>query len=988
MLELAHIQKRYKTGDLIQTALDDVSVNFRDNEFVAILGPSGSGKTTLLNIIGGLDSYDSGDLVIEGISTKKYRDKDWDAYRNHSIGFVFQSYNLIMHQTVLANVELALTIAGISKSERQKRALEALDAVGLKDQAHKRPNQMSGGQMQRVAIARALINDPQILLADEPTGALDSTTSIQIMNLLKEVAKDRLVIMVTHAPELAHKYATRIVELRDGKIINDSKPYEVDKEDENKDKKPGKASMSFLTALSLSFSNLKTKKARTILTAFAGSIGIIGISLILALSTGVNDYIEDIERETMSEYPITIESSGLDITSLFQDVISSSINTDDDDSIGIQTMITSLFKSTGTNDLASLKTYIEEHQDELEDYVSAIEYEYDLEPLIYSSDTEEIRQINPDTTFSSAGSSSMFSSSTSIFYALPSSKDLYINQYDLKAGSWPTSYNEVVLVLNSSGNISDILAYALGLRDYSELESLIAGLTDDTTNDAITYDETYSYEDILGISFKLVNRADLYEYDEDFGIYIDKSEDDEYMREVLANSEDITIVGIVAPKADATVTMLTSGINYLPELIEHIVDQATTSDIVQKQLANPDTDVFSGNDFDDPVAEEIDFSSFFSIDVSALQSAFSIDTDVLQEALEDVALDELELASILDVDIKELIDDSESINLEALRDSLMDSVLARVEGDIDDYLDEYSEELWEDIINSSEVLKQIEDDISSIMSSIESELEEAIMATVLELMNDSISEVAAVFSSALKIDASVISSAFSFDIDTESLTSILTTLLVDDSSSYESNLKSLGYIDFDEPSSISLYPKDFDSKSYITEFLDEYNATVEDEYPDRVISYTDYVGTIMSSVTDIINVISYVLIAFVAISLIVSSIMIGVITYISVLERKKEIGILRAIGASKGNISAVFNAETFIIGSLSGLIGVGLSSLALIPINAIIHTIADSSDVSARLPIEAGIILVALSIGLTIIGGLLPSKKAANSDPVEALRTE
>ena len=619
MLQIQKIKKEYIIGNLHQTALNGITLNLRDNEFVAILGPSGSGKTTLLNIIGGLDHYDSGDLIINGISTKKYKDRDWDSYRNHTIGFVFQSYNLIPHQTVLANVELALTISGISKSERRKRAIDALKQVGLEKHVYKRPNQMSGGQMQRVAIARALVNDPDILLADEPTGALDSDTSVQVMELLKKVAKDRLVVMVTHNPELAQKYANRIVKVRDGNIVDDTNPFKINVSNQSfaEHKNMGKASMSWLTSLSLSFNNLKTKKARTILTSFAGSIGIIGIALILSLSNGVNQYIQSIEEETLSEYPLQIQSTGFDITSIMTDVHSNQDKDEKDDTkIYVSQMITNMFSKIGSNDLTSLKDYLDSGKSDIKKYTNAIEYNYNIAPQIYTINSENIRQVNPDKSFSSLGlgsstnSNSLISSmmSTDVFYPMPSNLDLYKDQYDIKAGNWPKSYNECVVVLSKNGNINDFMLYTLGLRDYSELDKMIEQFSKEESVEIPDNSTSYSYKDILGIEFKLVNAADYYQYDSNYNVYKDKKDDQNYMKNLIENGEDIKIVGIVQPKDSATATMLQSGIGYPAALTTHVIKQAASSEIIKKQLDNPNIDVFTGKDFNDKNKNQLDLN--------------------------------------------------------------------------------------------------------------------------------------------------------------------------------------------------------------------------------------------------------------------------------------------------------------------------------------------------------------------------------------------
>ena len=656
MLQIQKITKEYITGDLHQIALNGISLNLRDNEFVAILGPSGSGKTTLLNIIGGLDRYDSGDLIINGISTKRYKDRDWDSYRNHTIGFVFQSYNLIPHQTVLANVELALTISGISKNERRKRAIDALKEVGLGEHLHKRPNQMSGGQMQRVAIARALVNDPDILLADEPTGALDSETSVQVMELLKEVARDRLVVMVTHNPELAEAYATRIVELRDGIIRSDSNPYEVssDKLEVPRHENMGKSSMSFLTSLLLSFNNLRTKKARTILTSFAGSIGIIGIALILSLSNGVNQYIQSIEEETLSEYPLQIQSTGFDITSMMTDTQPNQNNEEKDDTkIHVSQMITNMFSKIGSNDLTSLKKYLDSGKSNIKENTNSIEYTYNVAPQIYSTNTDLIRQVNPDKSFSSLGlgssanSNSLMSSmmSTDVFYQMPSNTSLYEDQYDIKAGNWPKNYNECVLVLTKNGNINDFMLYTLGLRDYSELDKMIEQFSKEETVNVPTDIKSYSYKDILGTEFKLVNASDYYQYDSKYNVYKDKTDDENYMKNLIQNGENIKIVGIVQPKDSASATMLQSGIGYPAALTNHVIEQAASSEIVNKQISNPNIDVFTGKEFSDKNSNQLDMNSLFTVDGEMMKKAFSFDQNKLSFDMGDLDLSQIKLDS-------------------------------------------------------------------------------------------------------------------------------------------------------------------------------------------------------------------------------------------------------------------------------------------------------------------------------------------------------
>ena len=1134
------------TGNLVQKALDDVSLNLRDNEFVAILGPSGSGKTTLLNIIGGLDRYDSGDLIINGISTKKYKDRDWDSYRNHTIGFVFQSYNLIPHQTVLSNVELALTISGIGKEERRKRAIDALKKVGLGEQLHKRPSQMSGGQMQRVAIARALVNDPDILLADEPTGALDSDTSIQVMDLLKEVAKDRLVVMVTHNPELAEEYATRIVNLRDGKIRSDTDEYIVDEQTlkEPEHKNMGKSSMSFLTALALSFNNLKTKKARTLLTSFAGSIGIIGIALILALSNGVNGYIQSIEEETLSEYPLQIQSTGFDITSMMV----GNTGTDDkskdssgkknkDGQVKVREMVTNMFSKMNTNDLKSLKKHLEKDNDALKSYTNAVEYDYDVDPQIYREDSDGVRQVHPDKSFSSigigadSGANSMMSSmmSTNVFYRMPKNTSLYEKQYDVKAGRWPKKYNECVLVLSQDGGVSDFLLYTLGLRDQMELDDMIKAFASEEEIKTPSSLGTYTYKDILNKKFKLVNQADYYEYDSQYKVWKDKSDNAEYMKKLVADGEDIKIVGIVQPAEGSKATALNMGIGYPYSLMTHVAEEAKNSEIVKQQKASPDINVFTGEKFGEDSGDNgLDMNSLFSVDEDALQKAFGMgDTDLagsLGNSLDFSKAVNLQDAFKLDVKVKpggmqkmavslmegyqayakthpeadyshlgdnfseylktdgakqimkkyfsKILKESGKVTItEEKVQKLLTDIMQGFEkyvkdqgiGDIsaDQYgtyfrqylqtaeakqiITDWVNDLYKDVdieISEADLQAMAQElaagylsyaqekgyaDVTKIgenfaaylgtadgkqrlsnglsetldMKSLESQLSSGMNAYMKQAMGAYAKSfgnaletqigqnLQSVMTDAMKIDTDAFAKAFQFNMTEDDLTELMMSMSGTASATYDSNLQKLGYADFAKPSEIDIYPKDFESKEQVADYLDRYNKKMEKAGKDeQVISYTDVVGTLMSSVTDIVNTISYVLIAFVAISLVVSSIMIGVITYISVLERKKEIGILRAIGASKRNVSQVFNAETFIIGLCAGLIGIGLTLLLLLPGNMIIHTVADNSNVNAVLPVIPALVLIALSVVLTLLGGLIPSKKASKSDPVTALRTE
>ena len=1254
MLQIKDIHKEYRTGNLVQRALDGVSLSLRDNEFVAILGPSGSGKTTLLNIIGGLDRYDSGDLIINGISTKKYKDRDWDSYRNHTIGFVFQSYNLIPHQTVLANVELALTISGVSKSERRRRAKEALEKVGLGAQIHKKPSQMSGGQMQRVAIARALVNDPEILLADEPTGALDSDTSVQVMDLLQEVAKERLVVMVTHNPELAQLYATRIVTVKDGRILSDTDPFVIDSESMAPPvhKNMGKSSMSFFTALSLSFQNLKTKKARTLLTSFAGSIGIIGIALILSISNGVDKYITNMEEETLSEYPLQIQSTGVDLTSMMMGAATAQSEKKDGE-VGVAQMVTNMFSKMNSNDLESLKAYLDSNESSISQYANSVEYTYSVSPQIFLENRKNIRQVNPDKSFSAMGlgsgsSNSIMSStmSTDVFHEMPEDADLYKDQYDVKAGRWPENYKECVLVLTSQGDISDFLQYTLGLRDGKELDDMVQKFMAEEAVETPENEGPYTYDEILGKKFKLVNSTDYYEYDEEYKVWKDKSDNSSYMKKLVKNGEDLTIVGIVQPVEGATASMLTAGICYTPELTRHVIEKAASSEIVKQQLADEKINVFTGEEFgkEDNENSKFDMESLFSINADALQEAFQVDLSGFNMDLSSLSglssglnvempdmpdmsalagninLDESSMPDLskliklddLDLDLSHMIDPEEILKnlpadqvpdmsqalksvkfdfteekvtallkevLTGYQESIKDkpeadmdkmqaalkqyltskemnerlckdlqelvknnvnvdmssekliavavglmnqyqeyakangitqtdvaSILAFLsQGEIQQQIKEEAENLVKNsvtvnittkqirdllmqdvvaaypeyarnnslpdpanlgtyfleymqtedgqnrlmnglmtLVDTSEVQTQfsqametymksmmtsftdaiakgIESKFTEIMEQVEKQLTKGIQ-TAMEQMMGNISSgmqeamqsvMTSVSSSltsamsqamsglgglgsgmgnmedALSINPEAFAKAIQMNMNEDDLSELMMSLLSSENSSYDGNLKKLGYADLNVPGGINIYPKDFESKSEIVGILDQYNADMEAAGEDeKVITYTDLVGTLMSSVTNIVNIISYVLVAFVAISLVVSSIMIGVITYISVLERKKEIGILRAIGASRHNVSQVFNAETFIIGFCAGAMGIGITLLLLIPANSIIRSLADGVNVKAALPPVAAVVLIGLSVVLTLLGGLIPSRKAAKSDPVTALRTD
>ena len=1075
MLQLKEIHKEYKTGELVQTALNKVSLNLRDNEFVAILGPSGSGKTTLLNIIGGLDRYDSGDLIINGISTKKYSDRDWDSYRNHTIGFVFQSYNLIPHQTVLANVELALTISGVSGAERKRRATEALQQVGLGSQLHKHPTEMSGGQMQRVAIARALVNNPDILLADEPTGALDSDTSIQVMELLKEVAKDRLVVMVTHNPELAERYATRIVQLKDGVILSDTQPYQPDAAQLTPavHKNMGRSSMSLLTSMALSFNNLKTKKARTLLTAFAGSIGIIGIALIISLSTGVNDYIDNMERSTLSEYPLQILSSGMDLTSLLSGSSDSSSasasgstvradSTEAGEMIPVRQLVTQMVSGITSNDLRSFKSYLESGSCTIAEDTTSIEYSYNVTPQIFREDADgSIRQVNPDSSLSALGISSSTSTNdlmssmmnTSVFYQLPASSELYNSQYQVRAGRWPEAYNECVLVLGADGSVTDYALYAMGLRDNAELDKMIQQFAQ---NQNITVPDdfhTYSVDDFLGLTFKLVDAADCYAYDDTYHVWKNKTDDTAYMKDLVAGSTDLTVVGIVQPDPESSAAMLSSGIAYPASLTQHVIAQAKQSAIVQAQMATPSINVLTGEAFgSDDALSSFDLASLFTIDTDQLQNAFQFDASALNFDLSgafDLTGDSFDLSSVLDPgsfdlnfdtlgDLGEMpeLDLSEAFSgldlsissdaLETLLKKVFDGYKNYVIGNGILNLDKISFSAYlqseafqqlmadsmQDLVDTDTLTAQLsaamQQAMQTVMAQYSSQITAALqtqlrtamesaMGTMMTQMSSSvqsaltenIAKLSSQMENALRIDANAFQNAIQINTSEDDLTELMKSSMLSSTATYDSNLQNFGYADLDAPSQINIYPTDFDHKASVVAKLDAYNDAMSAQGADeKVIHYTDLVGTLMTSVTEIINMISNMLVAFVSIALVVSSIMIGVITYISVLERRKEIGILRAIGASKRNISEVFNAETFIIGLCSGVMGVVLSEILLIPGNLLIREVSGSASVTAVLPLGAAAVLILLATVLTILGGFIPAKSASKCDPVKALRAE
>ena len=1100
MLQLNHIKKEYKTGDLVQKALDDVSLNLRDNEFVAILGPSGSGKTTLLNVIGGLDRYDSGDLIINGISTKKYTDRDWDSYRNHTIGFVFQSYNLIPHQTVLSNVELALTISGISGAERRSRATKALEQVGLGDQLHKHPSEMSGGQMQRVAIARALVNNPDILLADEPTGALDSDTSIQVMELLKEVAKDRLVVMVTHNPELAEQYATRIVRLRDGVIQSDTAPFAPDDSAQVPPvhKNLGRSSMSPLTALALSFNNLLTKKTRTLLTAFAGSIGIIGIALILSLSAGVSNYIQEMERSTLSEYPLQISTTGVDLAALLDpgsytsavanntNVGATSASSTPEGMVTVRELLSQLTEdNSSVNDLASLKKYLDSDECTISEDAASIEYSYGIAPLIYRQNKDgTVRQIFPDSSLSALNNTTsaagIVSSMTnqSVFTEMAEEPSLYEDQYDVKAGRWPESYNEAVLVLNSDGSISDYALYILGIEDDSVMMRFLQEYAKNKNTQAPTGYGTYPYDTFVGLKYKIVTSSDYYVYDEERQIWRNRSDDEAYVEQLVENSPDLTIVGVVQPRADASSTILPIGVAYTHALTYYAIDHAAKSEVVKQQLADPEVNVLTGERFDaDQRETDLDISSLFSVDTDMLKDAFQFDASKLQFDLSgafdlqdgsfdfssildpsafqldlsdldlsDIDMSDVELPDMDALDLSQLFADMDlSVSEDALQSlmkkimngykryiisngilnldkigfsSYMESdqfkqLLSESMGDLLDttgqqeqftaslqqnlqgimarYLESYSQQLTQKLGEAlqEKLTAAIQAQIGTVMQQLMRQLTAQFSQQIQSAIQNNIAQLSSQVEDALKIDPTVFQSAVQVNMSTDDLVDLVKMNLQSSTTSYSSVLGALGYSDYAKPGSIWIYPKSFEAKNRIVDSLNAYNAAMRAQgEEDKVIVFSDTVGTLMSAVTKIVDMVSNVLVAFVAISLAVSSIMIGVITYISVLERRKEIGILRAIGASKHNVSEVFNAETFIIGMCSGVIGVGLCLLLLIPGNMLIHSIAGTTSVTAVLPPKAALVLIVLATLLTILGGLIPARSAAKCNPVTALRSE
>ncbi len=1085
MLELKGICKRYVTQSFTQVALDSVSLAFRDNEFVAILGPSGSGKTTMLNVIGGLDHFDSGDLLIDGISTKDFHDRDWDAYRNNRIGFVFQSYNLIPHQTILENVELALTLTGVGHAERRQRAHEALEKVGLGEHVNKRPSQLSGGQMQRVAIARALINDPEIVLADEPTGALDSTTSVQVMDLLKDVARDRLVIMVTHNPELAYQYATRIVNLADGKITDDSDPFDVADATRREAKPTRKTSMSFVTALGLSARNLMTKKGRTAMTAFAGSIGIIGIAAILALSNGVNGYIKKVEEDTLSSYPLTISKQDYDLSSMMggqgavDDEASNGEDLSDDgtdgkapgtDKIPVVTAVKDMFASVKSNDMTSFKAWLDAGGDGIDKEVNAIQYGYGVTPVVYRAgkgDEKPVRLVpNAMTEAMSGGASSaatvsMESMGTSVFNEMIDDQSLLDSQYDVVAGHWPTSANEAVMVLSSRGTVGDYTLYSIGALDINELNDLVnSAMTADGGVETPETGADFTYDDALSTTFKVLSPADAYRKNEETGMWTDMSGDADFMTAKVANGIDVHIVGVVRPNETANASALSPGIAYTHALTRQLMERAADSQIVQEQLAHPETDVFTGKTFDELQGEAkqgVDLGSMFSVDEAALKSAFSFDASALSGAAGDgIDLSGVDLSGLdidlsgvgKDIDFGDIMakapapdfsgifdgleltpeqmqqvgtlanqlfesflqsDQFRALSPDDLKDAsklaaafsaylesdtAAQQILAQLKALGGDALAERLQQAMTDYVQKQlapylqqamdQVMKSISDQIAATVSAQLRAGAAGLMGQMATQMSSSFANLA----SAMRVDASAFAHAIHFNMDAEDLSSLMMSYAKASKLTYDNNLTTLGYADEADPISVKIFPRDFEAKERVLDHIDAYNKQVKAAgHDEQAISYTDYMGIIMGSVTDIVNTISLVLIAFVSISLVVSSIMIGIITYISVLERKKEIGILRAIGASKRNVANVFNAETFIEGLIAGVFAIVVVVLVSFPVNTWALAAKQVPNLMS-LPVQDALVLIAISVLLTVVAGLLPARSASRKDPVEALRSE
>ncbi len=996
MLQLKNIKKTYEAGENSVHALKGISLSFRKSEFVSILGPSGCGKTTMLNIIGGLDGYTDGDLVIDGVSTKNYKDRDWDAYRNHSIGFVFQSYNLIPHQTVLKNVELALTLSGVKSHERKARAKKALEAVGLGDQLRKKPGEMSGGQMQRVAIARALVNDPDIILADEPTGALDTETSVQVMELLKEISKEKLVIMVTHNPELAEKYSTRIIRMLDGVITGDSQPY-TEEPPATKPRSRAKAkkpSMSFFTSFGLSLTNLFTKKGRTVLTSFAGSIGIIGIALIFAVSQGMTTYINVLQEDTLSSYPLTIEATTIDLGTLMQTFMgaASEIEEHDKDAIYSQSVLFEMINAlnnmeTTENDLESFKAFIDgeltDPEGELTGALSGVQYTYDPELLVYTknvegaivrSDTQELlskalyENFGMDiTSMMSFGedsgmmSSSMMSmspamSSTILWTEMLSAKDgglinpVLKNQYDVIYGDWPTEYNEIVLVLDENNELDDLTLYALGLKTEDEINAIFDAVKNKGEID--TEQQKWSYQQIHDMDFRVILNADCYTLDENSGLYTDLRDTDAGLRYLYDNALTLKVSGIIRPSEDATSAMLGGSIGYTKALTEYIIGQAEDSAAVQAQLADTHTDILTGLPFNENTGK---------LDDAAKEAALrahleGLDTKGKAQAFVDIM--SVPSQEQLDAAVEQSLSAMDRARREEALKTALTQQMGMNEGEIAEYIEKMSDEDLEELMR-----EMIEAQVRMQMAA----QVQAQLANVPEAML------------AAQLDAALP------EYTTEQCALYYDEIMEFSESSLEDNLIKLGHVDLSSPASVNLYASSFENKDIIEAVIARYNAGREEL---QQVHYTDYVGIMMSSITTIIDAITYILIAFVAISLVVSSIMIGVITLISVQERTKEIGILRAIGASKRNVSSMFNAETLIIGFASGLVGVGLTYLLCIPINAIIQALTGIPNLRAILPIEVAVVLILISMALTLLAGIIPSRSAARKDPVVALRTE
>nr|WP_298878030.1 ABC transporter ATP-binding protein/permease [uncultured Mogibacterium sp.] len=1093
MIEVRELKKEYRTGDFVQKALDGVSVTFRDNEFVAVLGPSGSGKTTLLNILGGLDTADSGEIIINGTSTREYKSADWDTYRNHRIGFVFQSYNLIPHQTVRANVELAMTLTGVGAEERRTRAEEALDRVGLKGHENKKPSQLSGGQMQRVAIARALVNNPEIVLADEPTGALDTETGIQVMNLLKEIAKDRLVIMVTHNPALAEKYASRIITLKDGAILEDNKAVTVDELNAAARTKIGesdagnKTSMSFRTALSLSFSNLMSKKGRTALTAFAGSIGIIGIAAILALSNGVNDYIAKVEEDTLSSYPLTISKSAADLSSLFlgmsgnskdeskdkdsdadnearsassadssseSDKVSSAAKAEDKE-IKQRNVLGNVFGSTRKNDLVAFKKYLDSKGNKVRRNAAVITYNYGITPLIYQtkSGTDPIQVNATDGMDANYESFGLQNSSNTGFYQMLDNEKLLKQQYEVVAGKWPKKSTEAVLVLSKDGSISDATLYQLGYYDRKEYDRAMIKYRETGKLEMNTEKQKpFRYKDALKLSYSVISPGEIYSYNSATGTWLDQSKNKTFLTGKLEKGIKIKVVGVIKPNGKTRSNALQPGIGYLPSLTSQVIDRMKDADIVKQQLANPEVDVFTGKSFaalKEENGADFDMSKLFSINQSMLASAFKFDASKLQKVFGMSSLANLDYSKALsNVDttslaqnmMSELVQElaefpaylqQQNITLTPAEQSmittetsqLVATLLAGYPAFASDYATNHPGAAQNEIITAylssdnsrtaisstatriaqnlgrSDLRGTIERALNSymqgrmakimgkFMNQVMTEMQKQLGAQVSESAAMS-REMAGALQSVFSVNPSAFAKAFSLNMDQTQMAALFSQFMNNGIVTYDSNLKKMGYADKSNPESISIYPSSFEHKDEVTEGIDSYNARMKRTgHKSRVITYTDIMGVLMSSVTDIINMISYVLVAFISVSLIVSSIMIGIITYISVLERRKEIGILRAMGASKSNIANIFNAETFIEGLLSGVFAILFVYLVSIPINAIVRS-SFNVDHIMNLPIRAGLVLIGISVFLTYIAGLIPSRSAAKRNPVEALRSE